>query len=163
MAAVLHGAHTGFEYWLYLEAPINENDEGPLALWTAAQPEGPFARRAYVLDGRAGRWDAGRFSESRVVHFGGLFHLFATGSAVGLPRPDKLVEQLGWAVSADGVRFTEHPANPLVPVAATTPHTLAMSEGHAWMDPGSPAVYVYPTVLFFWGSSVCLRLHLFYV
>jgi hypothetical protein len=33
---------TNGEYWAYLEAPINMNDEGPMALWTADKPEGPF-------------------------------------------------------------------------------------------------------------------------
>ena len=28
------------EYWVYLEAPINPNDEGPIALWSAPKPEG---------------------------------------------------------------------------------------------------------------------------
>ena len=148
IAAVMHGAHTGGEYWVYMEAPINENDEGPLALWAAAAPEGPFAFRAYVLDGgNKGGWDAGRYSESRVQFFNGLFHLFATASPNGNPSPSKYHENIGWAVSADGVHFLEHPANPLAPYSASTPHTVAMAEGHVHMEAGDDdLVYVYHTI-----------------
>jgi hypothetical protein len=41
-----HGAHTGGEVWLYAEAPVGSLDQGPLALWTAASPEGPFTFKA---------------------------------------------------------------------------------------------------------------------
>jgi hypothetical protein len=94
VASVQHGAHTRGEYWVYVEAPINSNDEGPLALWAAKVPEGPFSFRAYVLDGGVakGAWDSGRYSESRVWFFNGLFHLFATGRRVspGLARATRL-------------------------------------------------------------------------
>ena len=43
VGAVMHDENfTNGEYWAYLEAPINMNDEGPMALWTADKPEGPF-------------------------------------------------------------------------------------------------------------------------
>ena len=93
VAAVMYGSHTNNEYWMYMEGPINTNDEGPLALWTASKPEGPFTFKAYVLDGgldNKGGWDAGRYSESRVEYFDGLFHLFATASAVGGASPNKV-------------------------------------------------------------------------
>jgi len=39
VASVMHGEHTNHEYWMYMEAPISqENDEGPIALWTAKEP-----------------------------------------------------------------------------------------------------------------------------
>ena len=41
VGSVLHDdVHTRGEYWLYLEAPINMNDEGPLSLWTSPHPTG---------------------------------------------------------------------------------------------------------------------------
>ena len=67
-------------------------------------------------------------------YFNGLFHLFATGSPDGGPHPDKTNEQIGWAVSADGVTFREHPHNPVAPWTETTPLTAAMSEGHVWFE-----------------------------
>ena len=33
VAAVAYGPHTNNQYWVYMEAPINPNDEGPMALW----------------------------------------------------------------------------------------------------------------------------------
>jgi len=145
VAAVMHGEHTNHEYWMYVEAPINVNDEGPMALWTSKNPEGPWLFKAYVLDnGDKGGWDSGRYSESRVEYHGGLFHMFMTASGVGNPNPNKLVEQIGWAVSEDGIHFTEHPSNPLVPREFTTPHTIAMSEGHVWFE--DSLVYVFHTL-----------------
>ena len=110
VASVMHGPHTNGEYWVYMEAPINENDEGPLALWTSKKPDGPFTFKAYILDGgkHPGEWDYGRYSESRVWYYNGLFHLFATGSPVGGKHENKLNEQIGWAVSTNGVNFTEY-------------------------------------------------------
>ena len=40
-------------------------------------------------------------------YYNGLFHLFATGSPVGGKHENKLNEQIGWAVSKNGVNFTE--------------------------------------------------------
>ena len=156
VAAVMYGAHTNNEFWLYVEAPINDNDEGPMALWTSTKAEGPFVFKAYVLDGAGegsattGGWDSGRYSESRVEFHNGLFHLFATASAVGNPHPNKVNEQIGWAVSADGFNFVEHPHNPLAPFTESTPHTQAMAEGHVWFEDeeneGRGLVYVYHTL-----------------
>ena len=36
----------------------------------------------------------------------GLWHIFATASPQGNPHPDKTVEQIGWAISSDGIHFT---------------------------------------------------------
>ena len=61
--------HTGGEFWLYLAAPISQNDEAPLALWTSATHDGPFTFKSFVLDGGdTGHWDSGRYSESRVQY-----------------------------------------------------------------------------------------------
>ena len=150
-------AVTGGEYYLYLEAPINMNDEGPLALWTSKHAEGPFAFKSYVLDGAHGlapssgkaKWDAGRYSESRVWHHNGLFHVMASGSPIGTslgPNPDKIHEQLGWAVSADGVHFSEVPWNPVVSFNESQPHTIALAEGHVWFDDARQLVVVFHTV-----------------
>ena len=90
-------------------------------------------------------WDSGRYSESKVVHdpATGLFHMFATASAVGgdAAHANKIVEQVGWAVSADGLHFSEYASNPIGPQRqprasgppgwATTPLTSAMAEGRA--------------------------------
>jgi hypothetical protein len=159
VASVLFGPHTNHEYWVYMEAPINQNDEGPLALWTSKHQEGPFKFRAYVLDGgeHPGAWDYGRYSESRVWYFNGLFHLFATGSPVGGPHENKLNEQIGWAVSTDGVNFTEYGHNPIAPWRETTPHTVAMSEGHVWFEDAvgstSGMIYVYHTIRWITNSK----------
>ena len=51
VGSVLHDPdYTNGEYWLYIEAPINMNDEGPMALWTSKKPAGPFSFKAYILD-----------------------------------------------------------------------------------------------------------------
>lgn len=281
VAAVMYGPQTNFSYWVYMSAPINQNDEGAIALWKAEEPEGPYSFVAYVLDGalrndgggeaavadadgvdvsaceaqcmkdghccvgfvssygkpscangcalagagardfdacaaacasaasagcvftyrnisldmcqncppgcdatapsecadgcriafgkpapapplpcsRGGPcWDSGRYSESKVVYYNGLFHLFATASAVGgnASTANKIVEQVGWAVSDDGVHFREYPHNPVGPQLsgqtpgptgqhwATTPLTGAMAEGHAVLN-GS-LVYVFHTI-----------------
>ena len=72
-------------------------------------------------------------------------------------------EQIGSAVSSDGLNFTEHPNNPVAAVkrgapslddahSQTTPRTVAMAEGHVWMENGDPLVYVFHTIR--WDSSV---------
>ena len=66
VATVMHGNHTNGSYYMYAEAPIGPSDEGPLALWVAEEPAGPFAFRDYILDGALApatdgpRWDAVR-------------------------------------------------------------------------------------------------------
>merc|ERR1719188_1735023 len=107
----------------------------------------PFTFKAYVLDGglHPGAWDYGRYSESRVWYYNGLFHLFATGSPVGGPNCNKINEQVGWAVSEDGIHFTEHKNKPIAPWTETTPLTTAMSEGHVWFEEELEMIYVYHT------------------
>ena len=67
--------------------------------------------------------------------YNGLFHLFATASPVGGPHENKLHEHIGWAVSKDGVHFSQHPLNPIAPWNASTPPTAAMSEGQRTNPP----------------------------
>lgn len=147
VASVHYGAHTNFSYWVYMEAPVNANDEGPLALWKSDQFEGPYAFVAVVLDGgipsQTGPhlWDGGRYSESRVDYLDGVWHIFATGSQDGKARsfhaggPSKYHESIGWAVSDDGVNFQQYPANPIARFDESSPHTLAIAEGHSFFDP----------------------------
>jgi len=95
--------YTNREFWMYAEGPINENDEGPMGLWTSLLPEGPWTFKDYVLDGGLepgpNNWDAGRYSESGIHYHGGLFHAFLSGSDTGLPLPNKDFERIGWATS----------------------------------------------------------------
>jgi hypothetical protein len=76
------GPHTNYEWWAYMDAPVNANDEAPLVLFTAKQATGPWSFKAYVLDGgSSGSWDYGRFSGGSVIFSGGLFHVMYSASA----------------------------------------------------------------------------------
>jgi hypothetical protein len=74
-----------------------------------------------------------------------LFHVFPSASAVGLPHPDKLVENIGWAWSSDGVNFTQHAHNPVAPANESTPLTSAMAESHVHFGEDG-LVYTYHTI-----------------
>ena len=133
------------------------NDEGPMSLWTSKEPARPFECKAYyVLDGADGtmsyempsgapkhieRWDAGRYSESRVWYYNGIFNLFASGSPDGwqdgsnpspteLYQTSKVHEQIGWA----GMNFTEVKFNPVTHWNGSTSHTIAMAESKVLFD-----------------------------
>lgn len=60
------------------------------------------------------------------------------------PNPDKIHEQIGWAVSEDGLTFTEFPFNPVVPWNESIPRTIATAEAHVWFE--SDMIYVFHTV-----------------
>ena len=79
-----------------------------------------------------------------------LFHVFPSASAVGLPHPDKLVENIGWAWSSDGVHFTQHAHNPVAPANESTPLTGAMAESHVHFGEAGLA-YIYHTIR--WKSA----------
>ena len=79
-----------------------------------------------------------------------LFHVFPSASEVGLPHPDKLVENIGWAWSSDGVNFTQHAHNPVAPANESTPLTSAMAESHVHFGEGG-LVYTYHTIR--WKST----------
>jgi len=123
-----------------------------MSLWTSTRPEGPFEFVAYVLDGAhdGSSWDSGRYSESRIWKHPttGLFHAFASGSPKGAggDGPNKIHEQIGWAVSANGINFTEYAANPVVAYVDSQPHTIALAEGHLWFDEPRGLYIVYHTV-----------------
>jgi hypothetical protein len=81
--SMLFGPHTNNEYWLYVEAPVGEDDQGPLALWTSKSPTGPFKIKQYILSPgttSATSWSKGGYSESKVVYKNNIFHLFFTGA-----------------------------------------------------------------------------------
>ena len=115
-----------------------------------------------MLDGgNSGHWDSGRYSESRVQYHPGskLWHVFPTGSPDGSTfggHIDKVSEQICWAVSDDGLNFTQHAHNPMAGVvrapaidnshSLTTPRTEAMAEGHVWLEDGDPLIYVFHTI-----------------
>ena len=133
-------------------------NEGPMALWTADKPTGPYKFKAYVLDGAADlsdgqeAWDSGRYSESRVMYHNGLFHLFASGSPEGTsvnPNPDKVHEQIGWAVSKDGIHFTAMKWNPVVRFNESQPHTVALAESHVWFDDEQELVILFQFCILF--------------
>lgn len=158
LGSVLYGPHTNNQYWAYLAGPLNQNDEGAMALWTSDKPEGPWKFHSYILDGglKSKTWDSGRYSESRVLYQDGLFHIFPTASAAGGPnvpssQTNKNVEQIGWAFSQDGIYFTEYTHNPVGPQNGTTPLTSAMAEGHAIME--GEKVYVYHTIRWTTGGT----------
>ena len=94
--------------------------------------------------GNTGNWDSGRYSESRIIYHAStkLWHTFPTGSPAGATHGggiNKVNEQIGWAVSSDGLTFVEYPHNPVAAVtrapeidaahSLTTPRTEAMAEG----------------------------------
>ena len=141
----------------YFDAPVNANDEAPLTLWRAPAPEGPWRFSGVAADGDAGAWDWGRYSGGSVIRpdGAGLFHVFLSASAT---RANKVVENLGWATSSDGVSFVKNQHNPLASAALnatasevldgrrsrTTPGTTAMAEASVFVE--VPFVYVHHTI-----------------
>eukprot|EP01050_Picozoa_sp_SAG11_P005000 SAG11_NODE_336_length_10544_cov_9.794926_1_plen_430_part_00 len=151
------------EWWLYAEAPICHDDQGVLSRWVAPRPEGPWRFGGRVLLPQpAGFWDDGGFSESKVVERDGLFHLFFSSgrllperrrrsSVTAIRRPStrlqlrsSLAEQLGYAVSVDGIHFKRHVLNPVGQLARAVPGTRAMAEAHLSLF-GATCIYVYHT------------------
>ena len=62
--------------WMYAEV-IVANDYGPLELFTADSPDGPYVNRGKILvGGGPGSWDHTQYSESKVEYRAGVFHLF---------------------------------------------------------------------------------------
>ena len=145
MNAILHGAHTDFKYYMYVDAPINDSDEAPLALWISDNPEGPWIFDRYVLDGGLSNttvWDKGRYSGGSVVYSNGLFHLMISAST---NPTSKAYEQIGWATSIDGKLFVPQAFNPVAGVqfvdpirsaaaSLTTPQTDALAEASIFID-----------------------------
>eukprot|EP01084_Bolivina_argentea_P295135 508032_1 len=139
------------EYWLYCEAPINENDQGPIQLWIANDMKGPFIFKDYVLTVPQNRnennlWNSGKYSESKIMFFNGMYHSFLTASNIGNPNPNKIHESIGWAFSMNGINFTENKYNAIAWYNETTPFTDAMAEGHVFMEQENDLIYVYHTI-----------------
>ena len=161
------GPHTNNEWWAYMDAPVNANDEAPLVLFTAQHPEGPWSFKAYVLDGDDGLWDTGRFSGGSVIYTHGLFHVMYSASATSA---DKNFENIGWATSTNGLNFTKHAANPLASSSAlnatgpndasarrsrSTPRSAAMAEASVFIE--APFIYVHHTIRWCGGTACPLN------
>lgn len=138
--------HEG-QYRLYSENPVGAiaNDYGPIALATAASPEGPWTiwKDNPVLPGGApGAWDDGGCSEAKVTFWDGRHHIFYGGAKEYKPRM-KTRESIGYATSTDGTHFTRHPASP-VAAREDEPNVAAFSEVHTLVEP--PFIYAYHTL-----------------
>ena len=134
-------------YFLYTEHPISVAalDYGPLALATASQPHGPwvpYAGNPVLATSSWGAWDDGGYSEAKVTHRDGVFHLFYGGVKQHAVRRRSL-ESIGYAFSLDGYRFTRHLANPVARREAS-PDASAFGEVKALIEP--PFVYLYHTL-----------------
>ena len=96
-----------------------------------AAREEAAAQGARLLPGRGakggrGRRRADRLDKIRAAGYGGGFY-----------------EHLGYAVSTDGIHFTQSEHNPVAAPGASTPFTAAMAEAHVFLE--DPLVYVYHT------------------
>ena len=93
--------------WMYAEI-IVANDYGPLALFTADSPAGPYTNRGEVLvGGGPGSWDHAQYSESKVEYRAGVFHLFFSAGntpPAGRRRLGDAWETTGYAFSFDGLQ-----------------------------------------------------------
>lgn len=137
----------GGKYHLYAEHPIGATgpDYGPISLAIARDPTGPWTRwdkNPVLHAGEKDAWDDGGFSEGEVLHFNGMFHLFAGGAKIH-PVRIRSQESIGYAFSTDGYHFRKHPGNPVAPREAI-PNTAALAEVHALIEP--PFVYLYHTL-----------------
>ena len=134
-------------YRLYTEHPISSisPDYGPFALATATDPTGPYQQHAdnpVLTPSGWGAWDDGGYSEAKVVHRDGVFHLFY-GGAKQHPVRIRSLESIGYAFSRDGVHFTGHVGNPVARREAN-PDASAFAEVKCLIEP--PFVYLYHTL-----------------
>jgi hypothetical protein len=134
-------------YRLYTEYPISaiSPDYGPFALATATDPCGPWRRHPthpILTPPGWGAWDDGGYSEAKVAHRDGVFHLFY-GGAKQHPMRIRSLESIGYAFSRDGVHFTPHVDNPVARREAN-PDASAFAEVKCLIEP--PFVYLYHTL-----------------
>jgi len=136
-------------FMMYAEAPINDYDYGPIALYTASQPEGPWTPKGTVLvGGDLGDWSAGDMSESKVCYNDGIFHLMYSAGPGPARNPTRRLlgaehEEIGYAFSFDGIHFQRSIHNP-VATRSLNPGVGRMSEAHVFVEDG--IFYVYHTI-----------------
>jgi hypothetical protein len=138
--------HNG-KYFLYTEHPIGSTapDYGPISLATSDKPEGPWhiwEGNPVLKAGDWGAWDDGGFSESKVVFWDGIFHIFYGGAKRYEPRM-LTRESIGYAYSFDGYHFVKYARNPVARREAV-PNAAAFSEVHCLLEP--PFIYLYHTL-----------------
>jgi hypothetical protein len=69
-------------YRMYVEAPIIFRDQGPMAIFTAPEPEGPYTKGPKVMVGQSyGGWDAEGYSEAGISYHDGVWHMMMSGAA----------------------------------------------------------------------------------
>ncbi len=135
------------KYRLYTAHPIGStgSDYSPMALATAEQPEGPYAKypgNPVLKQGEWGEWDDGGFSEAEVFYHSGVYHMFYGGAKLYRPRIATR-ESIGYAYSFDGRNFIKHGRNPIATRQAE-PNAAAYAEVHGIIEP--PFIYLYHTL-----------------
>lgn len=139
--------NVGGTYYMYAEHPIGSAgpDYGPIELATAERPQGPWTKyqgNPVLPSGSWGAWDDGGYSEAKVTHRDGLFHIFYGGAKLHRTRL-RSQESIGYAYSSDGRTFTKYTCNP-VALRERNPDCSAFSEVHSLFEP--PFVYLYHTL-----------------
>jgi len=121
-----------------------QSDYGRMYMATADSITGPwFVRDTPVLtEGKKGSWDEAGFSEAKVFHCNGMFHMLYGGSCFTGVR-EEICESIGYAYSLDGMNWIKFPGNPLIPYQHI-PNCSAMAEVHALLEP--PYIYCYHTL-----------------
>jgi len=135
------------KYYMYNEYPIGctAPDYGPLCVATATDPYGPWEpweSNPVLAPTGWGAWDDGGYSEAKVVHREGLFHVFY-GGAKQHPTRMRTLESIGYAFSHDGYHFRKHLHNP-VALHERNPGASAFAEVQCLFEP--PLIYLYHTL-----------------
>jgi|GEM_PF-1726155 hypothetical protein len=143
----LYAAHPIHQPWASDPAeqhrsPTYHTDYSPLSLAVGIKPEGPFQLHPgnpLMVQGELGEWNEGGISEAEVLYQNGRYHIFYGASQRHGPR----TESIGYAWSEDGLKWTQHPWNPIASRHAE-PNAAAYAEVHAVMQ--SPFVFLYHTL-----------------
>jgi len=136
----------GDRFHMYNEHPIGASgpDYGPISVATSPAPEGPWQVEAdpVLRPGEMGEWDDGGFSEAKVTHQDGVYHMFYGGAKL---HPTRLCtkESIGYAFSLDGRHFVKHRDNPIVP-RDRVPDAAAFAEVHSYVE--HPFIYLFHTL-----------------